>query len=93
MLKYAEVLKCFCNHFFVHYFFLMLLIPKVEIGDFERPFSTPAGPVTSLSKSNQTLKQVVEKFYPKRYRDNCSEEQLRYVTNTYIFKKAANRTT
>lgn len=57
----------------------MLLIYKVEIGDFERPFSTPAGQVTSLSKSNQSLKQVIEKFYPKRYRDNCSEEQLRYV--------------
>ncbi|XP_007438142.1 pleckstrin homology domain-containing family H member 2 [Python bivittatus] len=58
---------------------LAALLAQVEIGDFERPFSTPAGQVTSQSKSNQTLKQVVEKFYPKRYRDNCSEEQLRQL--------------
>ncbi|XP_054675712.1 pleckstrin homology domain-containing family H member 2 isoform X2 [Grus americana] len=51
----------------------------VEIGDFERPFSTPAGQVTSQSKSNQTLKQVLERFYPKRYRHGCSEEQLRQL--------------
>uniref|UniRef100_A0A8D0GKU6 Pleckstrin homology, MyTH4 and FERM domain containing H2 n=1 Tax=Sphenodon punctatus TaxID=8508 RepID=A0A8D0GKU6_SPHPU len=56
-----------------------LLAQVIFIGDFERPFSTPAGQVTSPSKSNQTLKQVVEKFYPKRYRDSCSEEQLRQL--------------
>ncbi|CAM4539030.1 unnamed protein product [Lepidochelys olivacea] len=55
------------------------LLAQVEIGDFERPFSTPAGQVTSPSKSSQTLKQVVEKFYPKRYRHGCSEEQLRQL--------------
>ncbi|KAL0621105.1 Pleckstrin homology domain-containing family H member 2 [Plecturocebus cupreus] len=51
---------------------------QVEIGDFERPFSTPAGRVTNQCKANQTLKQVIEKFYPKKYRDGCSEEQLRW---------------
>uniref|UniRef100_A0A7M4FC65 Pleckstrin homology, MyTH4 and FERM domain containing H2 n=1 Tax=Crocodylus porosus TaxID=8502 RepID=A0A7M4FC65_CROPO len=55
------------------------LLAQVEIGDFERPFSTPAGQVTSQSKSNQTLKQVVERFYPKRYKQGCSEEQLRQL--------------
>ncbi|KAJ7422083.1 pleckstrin like proteiny, MyTH4 and FERM domain containing H2 [Willisornis vidua] len=55
------------------------LLAQVEIGDFERPFSTPAGQVTSQSKSNQTLKQVLERFYPKRYRQGCSEEQLRQL--------------
>uniref|UniRef100_A0A8C8RQS6 Pleckstrin homology domain-containing family H member 2 n=1 Tax=Pelusios castaneus TaxID=367368 RepID=A0A8C8RQS6_9SAUR len=55
------------------------LLAQVEIGDFERPFSTPAGQVTSPSKSNQTVKQVVERFYPKRYRHGCSEEQLRQL--------------
>ncbi|KAM9067939.1 pleckstrin homology domain-containing family H member 2 isoform X1 [Sarcophilus harrisii] len=55
------------------------LLAQVEIGDFERPFSTPAGPVTSQYKANQTLKQVIEKFYPKRYRNGCSEEQLRQL--------------
>lgn len=55
------------------------LLAQVDIGDFERPFSTPAGPVTNQCKANQTLKQVIEKFYPKRYREGCSEEQLRQL--------------
>ncbi|XP_051017115.1 LOW QUALITY PROTEIN: pleckstrin homology domain-containing family H member 2 [Acomys russatus] len=55
------------------------LLAQVEIGDFERPFSTPAGHVTNKCKANQTLKQVIEKFYPKRYREGSSEEQLRQL--------------
>ncbi|KAM6220392.1 pleckstrin homology domain-containing family H member 2 isoform 2-T2 [Rhynchocyon petersi] len=55
------------------------LLAQVEIGDFERPFSTPAGHITNHCKENQTLKQVLEKFYPKRYRESCSEEQLRQL--------------
>ncbi|XP_064014476.1 pleckstrin homology domain-containing family H member 2 isoform X3 [Pogoniulus pusillus] len=58
---------------------LTALLAQVEIGDFERPFSTPAGQVSSQSKSNQTLKQVLERFYPKQYRQGCSEEQLRQL--------------
>uniref|UniRef100_A0A8C6RAN3 Pleckstrin homology domain-containing family H member 2 n=1 Tax=Nannospalax galili TaxID=1026970 RepID=A0A8C6RAN3_NANGA len=58
---------------------MAVLLAQVEIGDFERPFSTPAGQVTNQYKANQTLKQVIEKFYPKRYRDGCSEEQLRQL--------------
>ncbi|XP_064365659.1 pleckstrin homology domain-containing family H member 2 isoform X2 [Dromaius novaehollandiae] len=58
---------------------LTALLAQIEIGDFERPFSTPAGQVTSQSKSSQTLKQVLERFYPKRYRHGCSEEQLRQL--------------
>uniref|UniRef100_A0A8D2L6Z9 Pleckstrin homology, MyTH4 and FERM domain containing H2 n=1 Tax=Varanus komodoensis TaxID=61221 RepID=A0A8D2L6Z9_VARKO len=70
---------------------LAALMAQVEIGDFERPFSTPAGQVTSQSKSNQTLKQVVEKFYPKRYRDGSSEEQLRYLCQRLSTKWMALR--
>ncbi|XP_075392008.1 pleckstrin homology domain-containing family H member 2 isoform X2 [Tenrec ecaudatus] len=55
------------------------LLAQVESGDFERPFSTPAGQVTNQCKANQTLKQVIEKCYPKRYREGCSEEQLRQL--------------
>ncbi|XP_052042451.1 pleckstrin homology domain-containing family H member 2 isoform X1 [Apodemus sylvaticus] len=55
------------------------LLAQVDIGDFERPFSTPAGHVTNQCKVNQTLKQVIERFYPKRYREGCSEEQLRQL--------------
>nr|XP_056709597.1 pleckstrin homology domain-containing family H member 2 [Euleptes europaea] len=70
---------------------LAALLAQVEIGDFERPFSTPAGQGTSQSKSNQTLKQVVEKFYPKRYRDGCSEEQLRQLCQRLSTKWMALR--
>ncbi|KAG7462638.1 hypothetical protein MATL_G00186960 [Megalops atlanticus] len=55
------------------------LLAQVEFGDFERPFSTPAGPGSAQSKSNQTLKQVLERFYPKRYRQGCTEEQLKQL--------------
>ncbi|XP_023566998.1 pleckstrin homology domain-containing family H member 2 isoform X3 [Octodon degus] len=55
------------------------LLAQVEIGDFERPFSTPAGHVGNQCKANQTLKQIIEKFYPKRYRNSCTEEQLRQL--------------
>uniref|UniRef100_A0A8C4EIF5 Pleckstrin homology domain containing, family H (with MyTH4 domain) member 2 n=1 Tax=Dicentrarchus labrax TaxID=13489 RepID=A0A8C4EIF5_DICLA len=51
------------------------LLAQVEFGDFERPFSAPGSAPT---KSNQTLKQVLERFYPKHYRRTTSEEQLRY---------------
>ncbi|XP_067319722.1 pleckstrin homology domain-containing family H member 2 isoform X2 [Anolis sagrei] len=70
---------------------LAALLAQVEIGDFERPFSTPAGQITSPSKSNQTLKQVMEKFYPKRYRDGCSEEQLRQLCQRLSTKWMALR--
>ncbi|XP_077437927.1 pleckstrin homology domain-containing family H member 2 [Vanacampus margaritifer] len=52
------------------------LLAQVEFGDFERPFSSP-GPVQA--KSNQTLKQVLERFYPKHYRRTTSEEQFRQL--------------
>uniref|UniRef100_A0A670K7C4 Pleckstrin homology, MyTH4 and FERM domain containing H2 n=1 Tax=Podarcis muralis TaxID=64176 RepID=A0A670K7C4_PODMU len=70
---------------------LAALMAQVEIGDFERPFSTPTGQITSQSKSNQTLKQVVEKFYPKRYRDGCLEEQLRQLCQRLSTKWMALR--
>uniref|UniRef100_A0A3Q2YPC4 Pleckstrin homology, MyTH4 and FERM domain containing H2 n=1 Tax=Hippocampus comes TaxID=109280 RepID=A0A3Q2YPC4_HIPCM len=41
------------------------LLAQVEFGDFERPFLS-TGPVQT--KSNQTLKQVLDRFYPKHYR-------------------------
>ncbi|KAL6101564.1 plekhh2 [Pungitius sinensis] len=52
------------------------LLAQVEFGDFERPFSAP-GP--AQTKSNQTLKQVLDRFYPKHYRKTTSEEQLRQL--------------
>lgn len=58
----------------------MLPSVQVEFGDFERPFSAPG---SSHTKSNQTLKQVLEKFYPKHYRRTSSEDQLRFEVFTH----------
>uniref|UniRef100_A0A673G1M9 Pleckstrin homology domain-containing family H member 2-like n=1 Tax=Sinocyclocheilus rhinocerous TaxID=307959 RepID=A0A673G1M9_9TELE len=55
------------------------LLAQVEFGDFERPFSSPGGSGAAQTKSNQTLKQVLERFYPKHYRHTCIEEQIRYL--------------
>ncbi|XP_030051654.1 pleckstrin homology domain-containing family H member 2 [Microcaecilia unicolor] len=55
------------------------LVAQVETGDYEQPFSTPAGQGTSQSKGNQAIKQALERFYPKQYRHGCSEEQLRQL--------------
>lgn len=57
---------------------------QVEFGDFERPFSAPG---SAQTKSNQTLKQVLDRFYPKHYRRSTSEEQLRYpgLSENWIF--------
>ncbi|XP_049927890.1 pleckstrin homology domain-containing family H member 2 [Epinephelus moara] len=52
------------------------LLAQVEYGDFERPFSAPG---TAQTKSNQILKQVLDRFYPKHYRRATSEEQLRQL--------------
>ncbi|KAG7229889.1 hypothetical protein INR49_009606 [Caranx melampygus] len=52
------------------------LLAQMEYGDFERPFSAPG---SAQAKSNQTLKQVLERFYPKHYRRTTSEEQLRQL--------------
>uniref|UniRef100_A0A3B4FFN1 Pleckstrin homology, MyTH4 and FERM domain containing H2 n=1 Tax=Pundamilia nyererei TaxID=303518 RepID=A0A3B4FFN1_9CICH len=40
------------------------LLAQVEFGDFERPFSTSG---SAQTKSNQNLKQVLDRFYPKHY--------------------------
>ncbi|KAM9847591.1 pleckstrin homology domain-containing family H member 2 [Aulostomus maculatus] len=52
------------------------LLAQVEFGDFERPFSAPG---SAQTKSNQTLKQVLDRFYPKHYRRTSSEELLRQL--------------
>ncbi|XP_068135812.1 pleckstrin homology domain-containing family H member 2 [Hyperolius riggenbachi] len=54
---------------------LAALLAQVESGDYERPSQAAAGQV----KSSQAVKQALEKFYPKRYREDCTEEQLRQL--------------
>uniref|UniRef100_A0A8C2CZ90 Pleckstrin homology domain containing, family H (with MyTH4 domain) member 2 n=1 Tax=Cyprinus carpio TaxID=7962 RepID=A0A8C2CZ90_CYPCA len=55
------------------------LLAQVDFGDFERPFVGPGASGAAQTKSNQTLKQVLERFYPKHYRHACTEEQMRYL--------------
>ncbi|KAK3573997.1 hypothetical protein QTP86_034367, partial [Hemibagrus guttatus] len=56
------------------------LLAQVEFGDFERQ-----------AKSTQTLKQVLERFYPKHYRRTCSEEQLRQLSERVSARWASLR--
>uniref|UniRef100_A0A146X4C5 Pleckstrin domain-containing family H member 2 n=1 Tax=Fundulus heteroclitus TaxID=8078 RepID=A0A146X4C5_FUNHE len=51
------------------------LLAQVEFGDFERSFASGS----AQSKSNQTLKQVLDRFYPKHYRRTSPEEQQRQL--------------
>ncbi|KAK7901514.1 hypothetical protein WMY93_018283 [Mugilogobius chulae] len=64
------------------------LLAQVEFGDFERPFSAPG---SALTKSTQTLKQVLERFYPKHYRRSLSEEQLRQLLQRLAARWASLR--
>ncbi|KAG5857923.1 hypothetical protein ANANG_G00024550 [Anguilla anguilla] len=52
------------------------LMAQVEYGDLDRPAS--CSPSSSFPpKVQQMLLQVLERFYPKRYKQDCSLEQLR----------------
>ncbi|KAJ8401154.1 hypothetical protein AAFF_G00387360 [Aldrovandia affinis] len=52
------------------------LMAQVEYGDLDRPASS--SPSNSFQpKVQQTLLQVLERFYPKRYKQECSLDQLR----------------
>lgn len=55
---------------------LFLPLPQVEHGDLEKAaaFSAAGSP---QPKSQLVLLQVLDRFYPKRYRHDCSSEQLR----------------
>ncbi|XP_073720906.1 pleckstrin homology domain-containing family H member 1-like [Misgurnus anguillicaudatus] len=50
------------------------LMAQVEHGDLDRPAMSPGSP---QSKTQQILLQVLERFYPKRYKQECSLEHLR----------------
>ncbi|KAM9708121.1 pleckstrin homology domain-containing family H member 1 [Menidia menidia] len=55
------------------------LMAQVEHGDLERSgVSSPTG--SPQSKSRLLLLQALERFYPKRYKQDCSSEQLRDLT-------------
>ncbi|XP_031703813.1 pleckstrin homology domain-containing family H member 1 [Anarrhichthys ocellatus] len=61
------------------------LMAQVEHGDLERPAaSSPTG--SPQPKSQLTLLQALERFYPKRYKQDCSSEQLRDLTERLATK-------
>ncbi|XP_078419187.1 pleckstrin homology domain-containing family H member 1 [Cetorhinus maximus] len=61
------------------------LMAQVEYGDLARPNpSSPGG--SSQSKMQQFLQQVLEKFYPKHYRQGCTPEQIRQLADRLATK-------
>uniref|UniRef100_A0A8C2E342 Pleckstrin homology domain containing, family H (with MyTH4 domain) member 1 n=1 Tax=Cyprinus carpio TaxID=7962 RepID=A0A8C2E342_CYPCA len=60
------------------------LMAQVEHGDLDRPAMSPTG--SSQSKTQQVLLQVLERFYPKRYKQECSIEQLRELAERLATK-------
>ncbi|KAM3871545.1 pleckstrin homology domain-containing family H member 1 [Diretmus argenteus] len=61
------------------------LMAQVEHGDLERPAASP--PTGSPQpKSQLILLQALERFYPKRYKQDCSTEQLRDLTERLATK-------
>uniref|UniRef100_A0A3P8V9Z6 Pleckstrin homology domain containing, family H (with MyTH4 domain) member 1 n=1 Tax=Cynoglossus semilaevis TaxID=244447 RepID=A0A3P8V9Z6_CYNSE len=61
------------------------LLAQVEHGDLERPpASSPSS--SPQSKSQMILLQALERFYPRRYKQDCSSEQLRELTERLATK-------
>uniref|UniRef100_A0A7N6BL36 Pleckstrin homology, MyTH4 and FERM domain containing H1 n=1 Tax=Anabas testudineus TaxID=64144 RepID=A0A7N6BL36_ANATE len=61
------------------------LMAQVEHGDLERTAaSSPTG--SPQPKSQLILLQALERFYPKRYKQDCSSEQLRELTERLATK-------
>ncbi|XP_077623253.1 pleckstrin homology domain-containing family H member 1 isoform X6 [Crocuta crocuta] len=64
------------------------LMAQVEYGDLERP--TPPGPGgTPLAKVQHHLQQVLDRFYPRRYRHGAPPEQLRHLADLLTTKWTA----
>uniref|UniRef100_A0A673H1B4 Pleckstrin homology domain-containing family H member 1-like n=1 Tax=Sinocyclocheilus rhinocerous TaxID=307959 RepID=A0A673H1B4_9TELE len=60
------------------------LMAQVEHGDLDRPAISSIG--SSQPKTQQVLLQVLERFYPKRYKQECSMEQLRELAERLATK-------
>uniref|UniRef100_A0A672V5V1 Pleckstrin homology, MyTH4 and FERM domain containing H1 n=1 Tax=Strigops habroptila TaxID=2489341 RepID=A0A672V5V1_STRHB len=64
---------------------MVALMAQVEYGDLDRPGSSSPGG-TSQSKMQHLLQQVLDKFYPKHYKQNITSEQLRQLTDKLATK-------
>ncbi|XP_016148296.1 pleckstrin homology domain-containing family H member 1-like [Sinocyclocheilus grahami] len=60
------------------------LMAQVDHGDLDRPAISSIG--SSQPKTQQVLLQVLERFYPKRYKQECSMEQLRELAERLATK-------
>ncbi|XP_072313979.1 pleckstrin homology domain-containing family H member 1 [Eucyclogobius newberryi] len=65
------------------------LMAQVEHGDLERPPVSPSG--SPQPKSQLILTQALERFYPKRYRQDLGAEQLRELSERLACKWATLR--
>ncbi|XP_055011875.1 LOW QUALITY PROTEIN: pleckstrin homology domain-containing family H member 1 [Boleophthalmus pectinirostris] len=65
------------------------LMAQVEHGDLERPLVSASG--SAQPKSQLILIQALEKFYPKRYRQDLSADQLRDLLERFLCKWALLR--
>ncbi|NXW59402.1 PKHH1 protein, partial [Eurystomus gularis] len=64
---------------------MVALMAQVEYGDLDRPGSSSPGGI-SQSKMQHLLHQVLDKFYPKRYKQNIAPEQLRQLADRLATK-------
>ncbi|NXI97312.1 PKHH1 protein, partial [Psophia crepitans] len=64
---------------------MVALMAQVEYGDLDRPGSSSPGG-TSQSKMQHLLHQVLDKFYPKCYKQNITPEQLRQLADRLATK-------
>ncbi|NXQ93669.1 PKHH1 protein, partial [Sagittarius serpentarius] len=64
---------------------MVALMAQVEYGDLDRPGSSSPG-ATSQPKMQHLLHQVLDKFYPKRYKQNITPEQLRQLADRLVAK-------
>uniref|UniRef100_G1SDL1 Pleckstrin homology, MyTH4 and FERM domain containing H1 n=1 Tax=Oryctolagus cuniculus TaxID=9986 RepID=G1SDL1_RABIT len=64
------------------------LMAQVEYGDLEKPVLLGPGG-TPPGKAQHLLQQVLDRFYPRRYRHGAPPEQLRHLADTLTTKWAA----
>ncbi|XP_071894946.1 pleckstrin homology domain-containing family H member 1 isoform X2 [Anas platyrhynchos] len=64
---------------------MVALMAQVEYGDLDRPGSSSPGG-TSQPKMQHLLHQVLDKFYPKRYKQNIAPEQLKQLADRLATK-------
>ncbi|TKS86950.1 Pleckstrin -like proteiny domain-containing family H member 1 [Collichthys lucidus] len=62
------------------------LMAQVEHGDVEKTAAASSPAASPQPKSQLILLQALERFYPKRYKQDCSSEQLRDLTERLATK-------